>query len=70
ECGFSLKEAAEVLGHSAIEMTARYVHSTGERKRQGMERLGEIVKKSRHKVDTMPKTTEVRIPARRSSYYN
>lgn len=51
ECGFSLKEAAEVLGHSKIEMTARYVHSTVDRKQRGMAQLGDIVMRSRKDAD-------------------
>ncbi len=51
ECGFSLKEAAEILGHSKIEMTARYVHSTFDRKQRGMAQLGEIVKRNRKEAD-------------------
>jgi len=51
ECGFSLKEASEILGHSKIEMTARYIHSTFDRKQRGMALLGEIVMRSREEAD-------------------
>lgn len=62
DCGVSVAVASEILGHSKLEMTMKYVHSTPEHRQVGVERLGEIFKKSRHKVDKSPSTAEIQKP--------
>jgi len=62
DCGVSVAVASEILGHSKLEMTMKYVHSTPEHRQVGVERLGEIFKISRHKVDKSPSTAEIQTP--------
>jgi integrase len=52
DCGIDIKTAAEILGHCDITMTAKYIHPTSEHKRLAVDRLGEIFKTGRKKVDT------------------
>ncbi len=54
DCGVDIVTASKILGHSKIEMTMRYIHSSDEHKQRGVDMLGEIFKESRHKVDTLP----------------
>lgn len=62
DCGISLVVAAEILGHSDIKMTRRYVHSTPAHRQIGVDRLGEIFQKSRHKVDKTPSVMPINQP--------
>lgn len=50
DCGISIAIASEILGHSKLEMTMRYVHSTPEHRQLGVERLGEIFKSPYHLI--------------------
>lgn len=52
EAGIDLVTVSEILGHSSIQMTMRYVHPTPERKRFAVEKLGQIFDQTRQKVDT------------------
>ena len=62
DCGIDIKTAAEILGHSDITMTAKYIHPTSEHKRLAVDRLGEIFKKGRKKVDTNAESVMVERP--------
>jgi len=40
ECGADVETVRQILGHASLSSTQRYVHSTGDRKRQALEKLG------------------------------
>jgi len=52
ECGVDIVTVSKILGHTRIDMTMRYVHPSEDNKQRGIERLGMIFEKARHKVDT------------------
>jgi integrase len=62
DCSIDIVTASKILGHSNILMTVKYIHPTDEHKRIAVDRLGEIFKKGRKKVDKR----HVTIPAERS----
>lgn len=70
DCGIDLVTASKILGHSDIQMTVRYIHPSDYHKRLGIERLGEIFKTGRHKVDKSADFVEIRKPVSHSNYYN
>ena len=70
DCGIDIVTAARILGHSDIQMTVKYVHPSEAHKRLGIERLGEIFKTGRHKVDKPVDFVEIPKPSTRSYQYN
>ena len=62
--------ASKILGHSDIQMTVRYIHPSDYHKRLGVERLGEIFRTGRHKVDKSADYVEIRKPVTPSIHYN
>jgi len=56
EAGVDLVTVSKILGHASIQMTMRYAHLTPENMRRAVDRLGEILDPSRHKVDTPQKS--------------
>lgn len=62
DCGLSIIEAMEILGHSRVEMTQLYVHDTygsKDRKSRGMDKLGALIAKSRQESVTSPKSAVI-----------
>lgn len=51
QAGVDLVTASKILGHSSIQMTVRYVHSTTKVMRQAVDGLGEIYMQIRQKVE-------------------
>lgn len=70
DCGIDIVTAKEILGHEDIQQTADYIHPQESHKRFGVERLGEIFKTGRHKVDKPIDFVEIPKPATRSHQYN
>lgn len=51
EAGINVVDVCEILGHSDLKITMRYCHASVEKKRQAIEKLGEIYGSSREKVE-------------------
>jgi integrase len=62
--------ASRILGHSSIEMTMRYAHPTPENMQRAVDKLGEILRGGREKVESPAQVVEIRRPATRSYLYN
>jgi len=59
QAGVDLVTVSRILGHSTIQMTMRYVHSTTEIMRAAVDKLAKIYERTRQKVDSP--TEEVKI---------
>lgn len=70
EAGANLQAVKEILGHSKIEMTARYLHANDESRQRAIDMLGEIFEKSRHKVVTSDKSVKIDRPIIPLNTYN
>jgi len=53
ELGADIMTVSKILGHASIQMTAKYLHPTGESMRLAVERMGEFMEQSRGKVETV-----------------
>ena len=51
--GADIVTVSKIAGHSNIQMTAKYLHETGESMRLAVEKAGEFLEKSREKVETV-----------------
>lgn len=51
--GADIVTVSKIAGHSSIQMTAKYLHETGESMRLAVEKAGEILERSREKVETI-----------------
>lgn len=49
--GADIVTVSKIAGHSNIQMTAKYLHETGESMRLAVEKAGEILERSREKVE-------------------
>lgn len=70
ECGIDIVTASKILGHSKIDMTMKYIHPTEEKKREGVEALGEIFKRTRHNLASRPKPVRIEQPVSHLFCYN
>lgn len=70
QAGVDLVTVSRILGHSSIQMTMRYVHSTTEIMRQAVEKLGKIYEQTRQKVDSPTIEVEIKKPVSHSIYDN
>jgi len=61
DCGIDIVTASKILGHSKIDMTMKYIHPSDEHKQKGIDKLGELFKIARHKVDS---TVKIRVPVK------
>ena len=52
ELGADIMTVSRILGHSSIQMTAKYLHPTGESMRLAVERVGGILDSTFRKADT------------------
>lgn len=52
QAGIDLVTVSKILGHSSIQMTMRYVHSTTEIMRKAVEKLAEFYEQTRQKLDS------------------
>jgi len=68
--GVDLVTVSKILGHASIQMTMRYAHPTPENMQRAVDALGEIFKKSHHKVDTLEKPVASEVLATHSFLYN
>lgn len=68
--GVDLVTVSRILGHSSIEMTMRYVHSTTEIMRNAVEKLGKIYEQTRQKADSQSVEVEIKKPVSHSYYNN
>ena len=66
EAGVDLVTVSRILGHASIQVTMRYAHPTPENMRLAVEKLGEIFKKSRVKVEAI----EIKRPASEVKSFN
>lgn len=62
QAGVDLVTVSRILGHSSIQMTMRYVHSTTEIMRSAVEKLGKIYEQTRQKVDRPTEDVTLRKP--------
>jgi integrase len=51
--GADIITVSKIAGHARIEMSARYLHETGESMRLAVEKAGEFIDQSRKKVETI-----------------
>lgn len=65
QAGVDLVTVSKILGHSSIQMTMRYVHSTTELMKQAVEKLAEIYEQTRQKVDTPTEEVAIKRPVKR-----
>lgn len=63
QSGVDLVTVSRILGHSSIQMTMRYVHSTTEIMREAVEKLAKIYEKTRQKVDSPTEEVIYKRPA-------
>ena len=70
EAGIDLVTVKDILGHSTIEMTIRYAHPTPKNKRRAVEKLEEMLNKSRHKIDSQEKTESDAVQINHLDTYN
>jgi site-specific recombinase XerD len=70
EAGIDLVTVSRILGHSSIQMTMRYAHPTPENMQRAVDKLSELFKESRHKVDTHEKSSSLFKPATSLFPYN
>lgn len=70
DCGVDVVTASQILGHSKLEMTMKYIHPSDEHKQRGVDRLGEIFNKARHKVDMTASVDQVEKSPSPHIYYH
>jgi len=73
EAGIDLVTISKIAGHSTIQMTMRYCHSTPELMQRAVDKLGEIYgnkPKPGNKVELKPKKTQLEINASDRLLYN
>lgn len=51
--GADIVTVSKIAGHSNIQMTAKYLHESGESMRLAVEKAGEFIEQSREKVETI-----------------
>jgi integrase len=62
QAGVDLVTVSRILGHSSIQMTMRYIHTTTEIMRDAVEKLAKIYDQTRQKVDTPTEEVKIQQP--------
>ena len=70
EAGANLVAVKEILGHSKIEMTARYLHANDESRQRAVDKLGEIFEKHCYGKVYDYKSNKSEKPIANTSLYN
>jgi len=65
QAGVDLVTVSRILGHSSIQMTMRYVHSTTDIIRDALDKLAKIYEQTRQKVDSPTEEVTIKGTAKR-----